>query len=1451
MKKKLSFVLALILLFSCVQSVFPAFAAEENPIEYLAVSESEVTVSLDDIGEEKTYQLKAQADRELTDADDIRWSSLNDKVAEVDQSGLVTAKSIGECDIVLRLYVGGEQSLEAQCRVTVRYSVNRYYTELKYIMEKIPSDMDSIPARYPSDKISAVTEIINNINYELEDTDENCEILKIQCEKLDKAITELKNSRLAMEDDDEFWGEWNKAVDLIPDDFYLSAYTEESAKAVQDILDEVHNRQWFESEKDKIDELAQKLIQAIASLKSHTTEFQLPATYTASYGEVFKIRPLVNNGYDKIKWTSSDESVAVIDGDGNIRIIGTCKNPKSPYIIITAEANSILSQCILKVENPVRSIKASERITMFLGTNKEVEIVYIGADGTENITETPSLTWYSSNDAIATVKNGVITPVSVGDCVITAECSPSIKAEIKVQVKESKKIVALISAGLPSQVTLNDTVRAKLRILPAEASNKEIEWTSSDESIVKVINEGTDSNSYANAAIVGVSVGKATVTYKTTDGSNIEGAFTVTVNPLIESITLSETELMLYLGDTDDHRLTATILPKNAGNQTLDWYSTDDSVAEVVNGKITIKSTGECEIQALSRDGSGISATCKVKIYGGTNKITLNKTSADMKTGETLNLTASVLTDQGAVYSVNKWTTSNEKLATVDSSGKVKALLPGEVEIKAVALDGTTKTCKITITADLLGISMPSTLTLNVGKSKTVIPTFNPTYASNQKVTYKSSKTSVATVSTSGKITAIAKGTATITVTSEDGGYTATCKVVVTQPVTGIKISKTSYTLTMGSKESVTLTATISPSNASTKTVTWKSSNTKVAKVSSSGKVTAVGPGKATITVTSNDGGYKETCTVTVIQPLKSVKFSSSNATFYVGQKSALPLVFTPSNASNKNVTWKSSDTKIATVDSDDKITAVKTGKCTITVKAKDGGYSAKCTLTVVKKVNVTSVKLNKSSVTVNMGKTYTLKPTVSPSNASNKNVTWSSSNPKVATVNSKGVVTAVKGGKAVITCKTKDQGKTYKCTVTVYQSVSKVTLSAASATIIAGKTKTLTATVSPSSATNKAVKWSSSDTSIATVDSNGKIKALKGGTVTITAKSKDNTSIKATCKVTILQTPKSITLSETEISILRGSKFTLAATVKPNNTYDKSVTWKSSKTSVARVSASGVITAVSAGTTTITCTSTIDPTVKRTCTVTVIQPVTGIKLSYSNITLTTGKTKTLTPTISPSNATNKKVTYKTSDKNVVTVNSKGVLEAIGPGKATITVTTKDGFYSAKCTVNVIEPVVGLTLDKASVTIALGKSKTLTATVKPKNATNKDVKWTSSNSRIARVTQSGKITALQEGTVTITCTTVDGNIKAKCTVKCIVPTDGVELSKTSVSLQKGKTKTLSATVSPTYATIKDVSWTSSNTKVATVDKNGKVTAVGKGTAIITCTTKNGGYKATCTVKVTN
>lgn len=237
--------------------------------------------------------------------------------------------------------------------------------------------------------------------------------------------------------------------------------------------------------------------------------------------------------------------------------------------------------------------------------------------------------------------------------------------------------------------------------------------------------------------------------------------------------------------------------------------------------------------------------------------------------------------------------------------------------------------------------------------------------------------------------------------------------------------------------------------------------------------------------------------------------------------------------------------------------------------------------------VAVSSVALNKKVATVNVGKKVTVKATVTPANADNKTLVWTSSNTKIATV-SNGVVKGVKAGRVIITAKTTDGSNiSATCTVTVKQPVTRISLSK-KATMYTGKKLTLKAKVNPANASNKALTWKSSNTKIAKVASNGVVTGVKAGTVKITATAKDGSRKSATCTVTVRQSVSKITLSKTNVVLpKKGSSYNVRVTVAPKNAYNKNVAVKSAKTKVAKVSASTVksgktvkITAVKKGTT-------------------------------------------------------------------------------------------------------------------------------------------------------------------------------------------------------------------------------------------------------------------------------
>lgn len=257
--------------------------------------------------------------------------------------------------------------------------------------------------------------------------------------------------------------------------------------------------------------------------------------------------------------------------------------------------------------------------------------------------------------------------------------------------------------------------------------------------------------------------------------------------------------------------------------------------------------------------------------------------------------------------------------------------------------------------------------------------------------------------------------------------------------------------------------------------------------------------------------------------------------------------------------------------------------------------------------VAVSGVALDKKVATVNVGKKVTVKATVTPANADNKTLVWTSSNTKIATV-SNGVVKGVKAGRVIITAKTTDDSNiSATCTVTVKQPVTRISLSK-KATMYTGKKLTLKAKVNPANASNKALTWKSSNTKIAKVASNGVVTGVNAGTVKITATAKDGSRKSATCTVTVRQSVSKITLSKTNVVLpKKGSSYNVRVTVAPKNAYNKNVAVKSAKTKVAKVSASTVksgktvkITAVKKGTTKVVFTAKDGSKKSATCKVTV-----------------------------------------------------------------------------------------------------------------------------------------------------------------------------------------------------------------------------------------------------------
>ena len=483
-------------------------------------------------------------------------------------------------------------------------------------------------------------------------------------------------------------------------------------------------------------------------------------------------------------------------------------------------------------------------------------------------------------------------------------------------------------------------------------------------------------------------------------------------------------------------------------------------------------------------------------------------------------------------------------------------------------------------------------------------------------------------------------------------------------------------------------------------------------------------------------------------------------------------------------VDWKSKDESIAKVNIENvknvkeaEILGIKNGETTVTATLKNG---EKVQYDIVVQTSPKSIALNENNITLDLSIDSQKQLVVSydpvTTNA-NKKITWTSSDTKVATVDSNGIVKGVKNGKDVIITATTENGKSATCKVTVQTTPISVTLNKTNVTLDLSTNKTvqLTATVNPSTANvQNGITWSSNDTSTATVSQSGLVTGVKNGSTTVTAKTTNGKIV--TCAVTVQTTPTSVTLNQTNVTLDLSTNKTvqLTATVNPNTANVKTgVTWKSKDTSIATVSQSGVVTGVRNGSTTIIATTGNGKTV--TCTVTVVTSPTGIALDKDKVVLDMSGTKTasLNVIIQPSNANkNIEITWTSRNSEIASVDQSGNVIAKANGTTIITATTKNG-KSASCNITVTTSITSLIVSPTSKTLKKDENVQLVAIKNPSTATE-GIVWTSSNQSVATVNQNGLVTAKGFGTATITVRSSSGSKLATCQVEVL----GVSMSDT-------------------------------------------------------------------------
>lgn len=567
---------------------------------------------------------------------------------------------------------------------------------------------------------------------------------------------------------------------------------------------------------------------------------------------------------------------------------------------------------------------------------------------------------------------------------------------------------------------------------------------------------------------------------------------------------------------------------------------------------------------------------------------------------------------------------------------------------------------------------------LNEGKSFVIKSAFLT--ARKGKIKWTSSDESVATVDKNGKVKAVSLGEAQITM-SCDGFEDKIIDVKVIEKNDDLSDEQTALDeknlyLGEGLELNSLLDMIIDPLLNTQKY--WYSSDPGVACVSSDGHVTSYGAGSAKITCRFADGSERF-CTIKVVEKPTEFSLIQLENELKVGETFKIQSELTP-RKSNDEITWKSNNDDIAVVDDYGNVTVTGQGKCTITATTASGIESS-VEITCV--IPVESIELDLKTRDVYQGKEFNLDASLTPPN-SKESIKWSSSDTRVAKVNSKGKVTGVSFGTAIIYAETSG-GDVASCKVNVIAQAEYLSIDVKKLTLNVGTERKLNAIILPSYSpeTTDKCTWSSTDEKVANVDESGVVSAVSAGSCIINCRV--NGELIAKCIVTVKQPTLSAEISGEKNDIYVGDVLVLKAVLTPENTTD-TLEWSSDNTDVAYVTSKGSVKGKSCGTATITLKVTNEVSgnvVATSFTVNVLSKAEGISLNRSSISLKRGSSDSLSYTLTPSDS-NDTVRWTSSDESVAEVRSDGLITAVGEGSCYIYAETGSG-KTARCKVNVSE----------------------------------------------------------------------------------------------------------------------------------------------------------------------
>ena len=1161
------------------------------------------------------------------------------------------------------------------------------------------------------------------------------------------------------------------------------------------------------------------------------------------------VLPENTSGNRTVTWSSSNTSVATVSNTGVVTAVGN-----GSAVITATASNNKSASCEVFVSNPAESLRLSEeQVNPLVGGTAAIRATVTPSGSTDNVT------WYSSDESVATVdQNGTVNALKAGHAIITARTDNALTAECTVKVYNN--VESITSEWSSLELYVGQSRSLDYTITPSGAQEA-LTWISSNESVVSV-SDGT-----VHAGAEGVAIVSAVAS------NGVSTQWIIDVRTPLEQSYESYGALTLYgfeypekIRQGENPAVSGSIRSSESG--TITYVSvkvTDQSQATLFASEFTDPGTYDFDLQtAMSGiDFAGLAAGNYTLAVYATNS-----------SGNTIDFdrTFTVGSDPTKTVKVTSTAPIITKAypADVNASGYM-------VYVSAIDTDeDLDRTVYETYTeADGKDDLVRFTEDCIYGHSTNYNPTILAEEHGGQTGRYITEVTVVDDEGNSSTVTVTAAVPGT---SGEPAGLVLDPRVVT---ITGRSYTESSIAA-LNNKPFRRLRVEVYGTDVADSSVTWESSDPETVSVYSMGPneqvVSLIGlkPGSATVTATTSNG-LSETCQVFVDESIYDIYFPANWGLGYVDMKygetkdifcNKDPLdIYDPAGV----MTWTSSDPSIVSVEDHTdpswdestgcaRVTANGIGKAVITGVSSNGNSGS---FIVYVTRTVTSVDLEVNKLIMNVGDEESLLANVqyedeanaagslSTQHAGAKNnggydeLIWITSDSDAASVED-GLVTAL-GRRNVLITVMAPNGISDVCSVIINDPIRAVSLNETELELTSGSTYTLSAEITPlDTSDDTALSWDSSDTGVAAVSSEGVITAVGTGTCEVTVTTSNG--ISAVCAVSVTTPIESVTLSDNEVDLNVGSSYSLNAAVLPANADGShALEWTSSDEEVISLE-NGQITALHAGTCTVTVTAANGKSAA--CTVHVYDPLVNVVVPYDSLRLPLNDTYELEYELVPAETSDDRtVTFASSAPEVVSVDSDGTLTAHALGSATITVTASNGM-TAQCEVEVYLPVTDIVLSDQSVDLLLSQTHTLTASIVPENATqDPELRFVSSDTSIATVNASGLITAVGNGTCEVTVTTVNGK-SAVCTVNVTNPITSLAFAENTVALNVGDSYALDLEILPLNNSDEQaLVWDVSDDTVLMLEDR-QITALKAGSCVVTVTAPNG-LSDQCTVTVSN